>query len=166
MAGAKNDHVTMRIRIGDSEFEVTGPQDFVEAKISEYADKIKELTPLSPVTSPTLTNAEFPLAADQIKHKMESEAQFFRKISPRTDVDRTLAAGYYLEKIQGQESFTAAEIKDVIKQAKIPPPKNPSDTISKNIRKGFIMSSGDKDGRMAFVLTSDGEDALVNMIAL
>jgi len=90
-----------------------------------------------------------------------SAAQFFKKVNPRTGVDRVLAAGYYLEIFLGMENFTSAEIRDTIhKEAKTQPPKNPNDLINSNIKKGYMMSAGDKDGKMAFVLTSDGEDTI------
>jgi len=82
----------------------------------------------------------------------------------KTDVDRTLAAGYFLEKHKGYENFTASEVSGTIRvDAKRTPPRNPHDMINSNIRKGLIMSAGDKDGKRAFVLTSDGEDAINEM---
>jgi len=98
-----------------------------------------------------------------ISTKKISVSQFFRKLGTRTDVDRTLAAGYYLEKHENCESFTAAETKEIIRSSKRTPPKNPNDLINANIRKGLIMAAGDKDGKRAFVLTTDGEDAINEM---
>jgi len=36
MAKKKNDNVTMRVRIGETELEVSGPSNFVEKKITEF----------------------------------------------------------------------------------------------------------------------------------
>ena len=68
-----------------------------------------------------------------------------------------------MEKIKSQENFTAQEVRDVLGQAKRPPPKNTNDAINGNIKKGLIMSAGDRDNKMAFVLTSDGEDLVQGM---
>lgn len=163
MSDEKQSNVTMRVRIGESEIEVTGPSDFVEKKIAEFQQKEKERTVFPSSASPK--SAQVPTAEQQkTLPKGTSIAQFFRKISPKTDVDRVLVAAYYLEKFRNQDNFTATEIKDTIRGAKIPPPGNPSESVNKNIKKGFIMPSGDKDGKMAFVLTSDGEDTIDELL--
>ena len=163
MPKKKTADVTMRVRVGESEIEVTGPTDFVERKIAEFLEKQKQAPVLAPVGSakgpkpPTTEGVQtFP--------KGLSVAQFFKKVSPKTDLDRALAAGYFLEKFKNQDSFTASEVKDTIRGAKIPPPRNPSDSINKNIKKGYIMPSGDKEGKMAFVLTSDGEETITELL--
>ena len=158
MPEEKTANVTMRVRIGESEIEVTGPSDFVEKKITEFLEKQK-LAPVSPSVGVT-RGVE---AAQTISRGM-SVAQFFKKISPKTDLDRVLAAGYFLEKFKSQDNFTASEISDTVRGAKIPPPRNTNDSINKNIKKGYMMPSGDKEGKMAFVLTSDGEETIAEML--
>lgn len=158
MAKKQPQNVTIRVRIGESELEVTGPSDFVEKKIEEFLVKQKE----------TLKSGSSERASQQSSEPSKkvkvgkglSPAQFFKKINPRTDVDRMLAAGYYLEISKNYENFTALEAKQIIKEAKRIPPKNANDAINQNIKKGLVMSAGDKDGKMAFVLTSDGEEFL------
>ena len=71
-----------------------------------------------------------------------------------------MVAGYYLETIKQQESFTTSDIVETIRAAKVPPPTNPSDCVARNIKKGTMMPSGDKEGRMAFVLTTDGVESV------
>lgn len=163
MAKKKTADVTMRVRIGESEIEVTGPSDFVEKKIAEFVEKHKlglvspsGSLPKSSISSGGETTQKFP--------KGMSAAQFFKKISPKTDLDRVLAAGYFIEKFKNQDNFTSSEIKETIREAKTPPPPNTSDSINKNIKKGYIMPSGDKDGKMAFVLTSDGEEMITDLL--
>jgi hypothetical protein len=157
-------NVTMRVRIGESEIEVTGPGDFVEKKIAEFVEKQKQ----APVTQILGSRKGAIPAAKETGHtpaKTMSAAQFFRKITPKTDVDRVLAAGYFLEKFENQDSFVASEISATIRGAKIPPPRNTNDAINKNIKKGYMMPSGDKEGKMAFVLTSDGEDTMAELFS-
>ena len=89
--------------------------------------------------------------------KALSPAQFFKSCSPKTDNDRTLLATYFLEKHRDAQSSTASEIRDLIRDAKVPPPRNPNDSINQNIRKGLLMTAGEKANKMAFVVTSDGE---------
>ena len=163
MPKEKTANVTMRVRIGESEIEVTGPSDFVEKKIAEFLEKQKQ-PPVSPSTGSTKGIIPPATEAAQTLPKGLSAAQFFKKVSPKTDLDRVLAAGYFLEKFKNQDSFTASEITDTVRGAKIPPPRNTSDSINKNIKKGYIMPSGDKEGKMAFVLTSDGEETIDELL--
>ncbi len=159
MAKKKNDNVTMRVRIGETELEVSGPSNFVEKKITEFIKLNKQKSLATTAPSQTTVRQTGEKLTESTK-KM-SAAQFFKKVNPRTGVDRVLAAGYYLEIFLGMENFTSAEIRDTIhKEAKTQPPKNPNDLINSNIKKGYMMSAGDKDGKMAFVLTSDGEDTI------
>jgi len=163
MSEEKPANVTMRVRIGESEIEVTGPSDFVEKKIAEFLEKLQQ-TPVVPSTGPTKAGIPSTREAAQTLAKGTSVAQFFKKISPKTDLDRVLAAGYFLEKFKNQDSFTASEISNTVREAKITPPSNTHDSINKNIKKGYMMPSGDKEGKMAFVLTSDGEETIAELL--
>ena len=152
--------VTMRVRVGESELEVTGPIDFVERKIAEFVEQQKSLSiiPMAGTVQKTLTSD------DRKKQKQMSVGQFFKKVSPKSEVARVLAAGFYIESFRNEESFTAAEISRIIREAKIQPPKNANDSVNQNIKKGHIMAAGDKEGKMAFVLTSDGEEAIDELL--
>lgn len=160
MTAKKTANVTMRVRVGENELEVSGPEGFVEKKIAEFLEKQKAQSYIEPGG----TKGKVESRETNKKRKTTSAAQFFRKLGLKTDVGRTLAAGYYLEKYKDYENFTASEAKEVIRAAKINPPSNPNDSIIKNIRKGLIMSAGDKDAKKAFVLTSDGEDEINEML--
>lgn len=154
--------VTMRIRVGDSEIEVTGPPDFVDRRIKDFLKnppKPQQGAQASSVGKHTARQAP----ADS--EKRMSPAQFFRKMGARTDRDKTLAAAYYLEHSRDQENFTAAEVKGLIQEARNNPPKNVSDCINGNIQKGLIMGAGERDNRKAFVLTSDGDDYVQDKFA-
>ncbi len=162
MAKKKIANVTMRVRIGESELEVTGPSDFVEGKIADFVNLNKQtpLTrPYSREGSSTSTNVKTAASG-----KAVAPAQFFRNAGAKTDVDRALAAGYYLERQRNVQSFTANEIKEIMREARQNLPKNTNESINANIRKGLMMSAGDKDNLRAFVLTSDGEDAVIEML--
>lgn len=162
MAKNKPTTVTIRIRVGESELEVTGPSDFVKKQIAEFIE-LNKTTPLARQNSPR-PSAPLTVEKAPTEQKPMSLPQFFRKAGVRTDVDRTLLAGYYLEVYKSSESFTAAEVKDIIRNARVNPPRNTNECINANIRKGFMMSAGNKDGIRAFVLTSDGEDAVKEML--
>jgi hypothetical protein len=159
MAKGKNSGVTIRVRVGDSEIEVTGPKSYVERKIDEFLKK-------PPTTSSTrAAPATEPSVGPGLKVKGMSAAQFFKKYSPKTDNERVLVAGFYLEQVANLDNFTASEVREQIKNAKRQPPTNVNDAINQNIKKGLLMSAGDRDNKMAFVLTTDGEDRVREMLA-
>jgi hypothetical protein len=159
MASEKTSGVTIRVRVGDSEIEVTGPKGYVEKKIEEFLKK-----PPTGITGTSLSPPHQPIASPALKVKKTSPAQFFKKCNPKTDNDRVLVAGFYLEQVKNFQSFTAAEVRDQVKEAKRNPPKNVNDSINQNVRKGLLMSAGDRDNKIAFVLTSDGEEYVDGML--
>lgn len=162
MSEKKPTNVTKRVRMGESEIEVTGPSDYVDKSVAEFLDRQKQISAPSGVGSPKSTT--LPTTHMSASTKVMSVAQFFRKVSPKSDVDRVLAAGYFLEKFNNQDNFTASEVSETIRSAKIPPPNNTNDSINQNIKKGHMMPSGDKEGKKAFVLTSDGEEAITELL--
>lgn len=159
MAEHDKEVVSMRVRVGDAELEVSGRQEFVEKKINDFLREQRELQAHQASGLAKTLGAHETLPSG-VQTKGMSIGQFFRKSPPKNDVDRVLMAGYFLEKFEGMDSFTTAEIADTIRKSKNNPPGNPSDTIAKNIKKGLMMSAGDKDGKRAFVLTTDGEEAV------
>lgn len=161
MAEEQEAQVTMRIRLGDAELEVSGPQNFVEAKIEEFVARHGGLVARAPGGPPTAQRGD---EEAQAKARDLSLAQFYKKAAPKTDVDRVLLVGYYLENAKGLESFTAAEVRAALKGARQTPPKNPNDCINSNVRKGLMMAAGVKEGRAAFVLTTDGEERVAELV--
>lgn len=159
MAKGKTSGVTIRVRVGDSEIEVTGPKSYVEKKIGEFLKK-----PPTSISGTTASPVSEPVSGRELKGRKMSPAQFFKKYNPKTDNDRVLVAGFYLEQVKNLQNFTAAEVRDQIRDAKRQPPKNVNDAINQNIRKGLLMSAGDRDDKIAFVLTSDGEDQVTEML--
>jgi predicted metal-dependent hydrolase len=149
--------ITIRVRVGDAEFEITGPLEVARAEVQEFMKRqptVAEPTKGIPQASPP-----------QPTLKAKSPAEFFKKSNPKTDVDRTLAAAYFLEKFRNVQDASAAEIRDVIKEAKRPPPTNINDSVNGNIRKGLMMTAGERENKIVFVLTSDGEAAVEQMVA-
>jgi len=89
--------------------------------------------------------------------KKLSIREIFISKKPKTDVDKTLLVGYYLEIFQDYTSFNSSDIEVGFRSIKEPPPVNINDAVNKNIRKGFIMSAEEKkDNKQAWVLTNLG----------
>ncbi|MBN2095490.1 MAG: hypothetical protein JW727_05560 [Candidatus Aenigmarchaeota archaeon] len=95
--------------------------------------------------------------------KVLSVKEFLLSKSPKNDVQKTLAIGYYLEKHQGTDCFNLNDIETGFRQAKEPVPGNINDKINKNIRAGCIMEGkGKKEERKCWTLTTTGERVVEN----
>ena len=81
-----------------------------------------------------------------MKNELKSEAQ------------KTLALGYYLEHVEGVSSFNIDDLVSVLQAAKEKRPKNINDMVNKNIGRGLFMEAAEKkDSKKAWVLTFTGE---------
>jgi|SRR3989344_8511 len=123
----------------------------IEQKVEELERRVAKLeTESSPIHSNSLPNP---------KKKKMSPQEFLATKDAQTEVKKVLVFGYYLEHIEGYESFNAADLVSIFRSAKEKPPKNINDVINKNINPGkFIMDAASKkDDKKAWVLTSTGE---------
>jgi len=81
------------------------------------------------------------------------------------DVQRTLAAGYYLEKYEGLSSFNAKDLTDAYRRLKIPKSQNINFNykVIKNIQQGYMTEAKQKkDNQKAWALTDSGEKYVEN----
>ena len=150
--------VSMRAKVGDRELEVSGPQDFAKKEIDQFLKDAGAAVPSAGGGS----NRDEPVP--QFSGKGLSAAQYFRKAKAQSDLYRVLVAGFFLEKERKVDSFTGRDVVDVVKEAKSPLPMNVNDAINKNIMKGYMLPSGEKDNRRAFALTIDGEQAVEDLL--
>ncbi len=97
--------------------------------------------------------------------KKLSLRELFRKTKSKTNVEKVLLAGFYLEVYEGSICFNAEEIKNALRNAKIPPLSNTLAFINQNIKNGNIMQEKQKkDDLKAYTLTATGEDLVKNLI--
>ena len=81
------------------------------------------------------------------------------------DVQRTLAAGYYLEKYEGLSSFNAKDLADAYRRLKIPKSQNINFNykVIRNIQQGYMTETKQKkDKQKAWALTDSGEKYVEN----
>lgn len=108
---------------------------------------------------------------NQIKHsgsedldKKTSLVEYSKRFNPSSHREKVLVIGRYLERDKESENFTSKDIEEGYKKAKWKPPKNPSDVIAKNVRRGDMMEVGsDSEGFKTYTLTQSGEDKLKKM---
>lgn len=89
--------------------------------------------------------------------------EFILSRKPRTEVERTLAIAYFLERIEGLASFTVDDLRDAYSRAKEPKPKNLNDAVNKSIRKGCMTEARERTGKLkAWIVTNTGEKLVIS----
>lgn len=95
------------------------------------------------------------------KAKVVSPKEFLLQRNLRSEIQKALALGYYLENIEGVSSFNVADLEAVFRAAKEKLPKNLNDAVNKNVAKGFLMESKEKkNSKKAWCLTATGESQI------
>ncbi len=93
-----------------------------------------------------------------LKIKKISVKEFLMTKELKTDTQKTLALGYYLEHLESMLSFNIDDLVAGFQAAKEKRPQNMNDVVNKNIARGFLMDAAEKkDNKKAWVLTSTGE---------
>ena len=99
-----------------------------------------------------------PAKKPQAEGKKLSIKEFLLTKKPRDGVQQTLVIGYYLEHLEGMNSFNKKDLAEGFRSAKEPLPTNINDKVNSNISNGHMMEAKEKkDKLMAWVLTNSGE---------
>lgn len=93
--------------------------------------------------------------AGALARKMSPKEYILIK-NPTDDLQRTLVLGAFLE-MNGMESFTTEDLKQVFREARLKLPSNINDRVNKNLAKGYLMDADTKDGKKSWMLTMTGE---------
>jgi hypothetical protein len=121
----------------------------IEDRIGELEERVLALERSRAASTPASPKAEVPSARDFLLDK-----------APKTDDDKTLTAGFYLEIISGQDSFDFDDIERFYHQAKEAAPANRRDPPYQNVQKGYFREIGKrqvgKTARNRWALTNTG----------
>jgi hypothetical protein len=121
------------------------------ARLSELELRVRELE------ARVGQKAGSPTARSETK---PSPREFLLAHMPKSDNDKTLAAGYYIEMIAGNDSFNFDDIEAFYGQAKEAAPMNRRDPPYQNVRKGYFREVGKrqagKNARNRWALTNLG----------
>jgi hypothetical protein len=94
-----------------------------------------------------------------VKKKSLSAKEFLITKTIQTEIQKTLVLAYYLEYIEGMNSFNVSDLENAFRSAKEKLPKNLNDAVNKNIARGLLMEAKEKkETKKAWVLTSTGEN--------
>lgn len=130
----------------------------IDKKLDTILDAIKGLDARLTKIETGGMSADGGKAFAPVSGKKLSIREFLLKHPPTTDVQRTLAVGYYLERHEGMGSFTRADLESGYRDAKHSLPSNMSMNIQHCVRAGNMMEAKEKkDKKPAYVVTSTGE---------
>ncbi len=127
----------------------------LQERISSLEERVKRLeeTLSSSVADETVIT----------KKKKSSAKEFLMTKEIKTETQKVLALGYFLEYMEGIESFNVNDLEAVFRAAKEKLPKNMNDAVNKNIARGLLMEAAEKkDAKKAWCLTATGEKYLKN----
>jgi hypothetical protein len=128
-------------------------QDLIKT-IQQLDDRIKKLENI------VYNNTE---KISVLPGKKISAKEFLMTKKHKTDTQKTLILGYYLENLSGISPFNTADIETAFRLAKEKLPANINDTVNKIIGRGLMMEAPEKkDSKKAWVLTASGEKFVEN----
>lgn len=120
---------------------------------SEYKSEIFT----SILTAELLTDKnEVELNKPSLVNRPISLQELLNEKNPKTDVQKTLIFGYYLETVMGKKTFTKIDIDECYKNAKEQLPPNVSDKLFLNVKNGWIMPVGKTGRQIEYGLTRTG----------
>ena len=120
----------------------------INKKLEEHEERIAKLEGLLSGKPPS-----------NVKIKPVSIGEFIAEKKPKSDVEKTLVIGYYLEIMENEPTFNILDIEAMFRKAKEPVPNNINLCVHSNIRKRFIMEAEEKkDNLKAWSLTQTGID--------
>ncbi len=92
--------------------------------------------------------------------KADSLKDFVKQVNPEGHDEIALAIGYYLENTEGNQGFTASDIRDGYKRAKRQPYSNISVLLSRMEENGRIMILSSGSTKNTYTLTHQGEEKI------
>lgn len=95
-----------------------------------------------------------------VDSRKKSPREFLLSKAPKSDNDKTLVAGYFIEIVEGRESFDFDDVEQFYAQAKEAAPANRRDPPYQNVKKGYFREVGKrqvgKTARNRWALTNSG----------
>lgn len=123
---------------------------------TEQTDRISNLeTRLQEVESRVET-VERRIEQGDVAEETSGLHEFVQRFDPETHTERALAIAYHLDRHQGRDNFTVADITDGYRTIRTQKPANVSDVLSQVEGKGWIMDDGKEGRTRLWRLTNDG----------
>jgi hypothetical protein len=135
----------------------------LEERMDELDERIKKLEERVNYLEIAIKEGELPQLKKETLHK-KSLVEFLKEKNPKSGPDTTLCIGYYLQFVENYSSFTSEEIKKGYERTYRSIPKNLTETIRKNVLKGFMeKTERGKKGKKSWHVTEDGRKYVEKM---
>ena len=152
--------VTLKLTLGSFAVEVSGPQEYADAKFEELVARYTSGKGASGSESRPQSQAS---SSMEVQGKKLSASELIKKSNARNQSDIAVVLGYFMEKNSGIASFTSTELGNLAKETKRPF-ANSSDLVAKLTARGLMMSAGEKEGQRAYAITASGEEYVESML--
>lgn len=148
----------IQFKLGAIEFSGEGEKEWLEAQLDKILEKAPQLINIIPTPPPagvgTSVGSHTPIGLDP-SIAQQPLATFLRAKNATTNqVKKFLATAIWLES-KGKNRLNTNDITQALKDSNQARLSNASDSLNKNINKGFC----DKDGKEFFV-TAEGKNSL------
>lgn len=150
----------VEIKVGQIQFSGQGEQDWVAKqldKVLAQAEKLIQLAPPADTDTDTDTKGDGhhkPMGKDPSIAKKTLPVFLNEKGAAKSQVKRFLATAIWLE-AKGKNRLQTSEVVAALKAANQARLGNASDSLNKNVTKGFCEKDGDQ-----FFVTDDGKNSL------
>lgn len=166
----------LHIKIGPIDFEIEGDGELIEREREQFfrllPQAISAVSPVTPVSPQFSDSVKASIAAPVIIEdteasidnghgsvNYESLAELIRSKHFSTDVETTMGAAYYLQFCRGSTAFTARDIEQAFDDERQNKPKNISQMIIQNIKKGYLREQKEKvNGRKSYCVLERGKN--------
>lgn len=133
----------------------------LQIKLNELKSKIEKLNePEKDIISGIVEIIENLIMEHNLRMEVTKKIaplEFIRQKKLESHIDRVVGLAYYLFKYNGIDSFTVKDIEKMYEKARLVPPKNFSDIVSKAGKRGYFIESKEKiDGLKAWKISKDG----------
>ena len=133
-------HGRLRINLSQREFEVEGSEEFVRG----FSDRIQELLDLFYQAPPPADVASEPAPAAEPSPAIGTFGEFILRLpSSSTDVDKMLAAGFYVQDASTDDAFATGDANRKLTEQGIKL-GNPSQCVKQSLlaKRVFLVSKG------------------------
>lgn len=165
----------IHIKLGPIEFEAEGDSELIERERAQFftllPQAIMAVSPVVPsaphilevedVHTQSTRLPEHTPVLDSPKRgpQYESLAEFMRDKKFSTGVEIVMGVAYYVECIEGMDSFTSKDIEAALDNARQNKPVNISQMLTQNIKKGHLRELKEKkDGLKAYCILEKGKN--------
>lgn len=146
----------IRIRHGEHEIEIEGPDDFIKAQLTEFYSRMKDATTRVPASKIRQEILE-PTPKVAIG-KEPTPAEFYREKGREDGISQILILGKYLEMFRGVSEFSREDINQLGGEAKLSKDIH-SQYFTNAVKQGLLRGHG----RGKYSLTLSAESTLAGM---